>query len=542
MTKFNRPATRAKIDSPVTTTSETTTYEGGRAWTRDPRSELVLLATVNMVGEQTFYEAAGDRDSRFATLCGDAAVRDGQWFCAFVTWLRGEANMRSASLVAAAEGVKARLDHTKTMSLSPGPDAYTPEPLGWNRKIVDAVLQRPDEPGEFLAYWTEHYGRNLPMPVKRGVADATARLYNERSLLKYDTASHGWRFGDVIELTHPTPGASAPANQGDVFAYALHRRHGYAGQVPDRLMKVRANVALRKAAVDHPEAMLDTGALRDAGMTWEDTLSLVGSKIPKKDLWEALAPTMGYMALLRNLRNFDEAEISDDVIDIVAGRLADSAQVYRSHQFPYRFLSAYRAAPSLAWGRALEKALLASVWNVPALPGRWLVAVDTSASMTGTVSERSTVRHVDVGAMIGTVLAARATGGADLIGYANGSFVHRLKKGGSLLPQIEAFTNRVGEVGHGTETAAALHANYSGHAGVVVVTDGQAFRNSWRGSVSEAVPASVPLFGVDTTGYSKTSINTSVPNRFEVGGFSDKLFTMMGLLASGRSASWPWEA
>ena len=60
--------------------------------------------------------------------------------------------------------------------------------------------------------------------------------------------------------------------------------------------------------------------LRLAGMTWEDALSLAGNRVPKKDLWEALIPTMGYMALLRNLRNFSEAGI-----DMVAAALVSES-------------------------------------------------------------------------------------------------------------------------------------------------------------------------------------------------------------------------
>ena len=35
---------------------------------RDPESELFLLAATNMVGEDTFYERAADRDARFVAL------------------------------------------------------------------------------------------------------------------------------------------------------------------------------------------------------------------------------------------------------------------------------------------------------------------------------------------------------------------------------------------------------------------------------------------------------------------------------------------
>jgi hypothetical protein len=36
-------------------------------------------------------------------------------------------------------------------------------------------------PGEALAYRTATHGRAVPKPVKSGIADAAARLYNERS-------------------------------------------------------------------------------------------------------------------------------------------------------------------------------------------------------------------------------------------------------------------------------------------------------------------------------------------------------------------------
>ena len=115
--------------------------------------------------------------------------------------------MRSASLVGALEAAQAMV-----AAGMPG-----------SRPIVASVLQRADEPGEALAYWTGRYGRAIPKPVKRGVADAVGRLYTEYNLLKYDTASKGFRFADVLDLTHPDPVAPW---QGDLFKHALDRRHG----------------------------------------------------------------------------------------------------------------------------------------------------------------------------------------------------------------------------------------------------------------------------------------------------------------------------
>jgi hypothetical protein len=350
-----------------------------------------------------------------------------------------------------------------------------------------------------------------------------------------------------LELCHPGPSGSA---QGDLFKYAIDRRHGRADEIPESLVMIRANRMFRDTMREHSSVLLDSRALKDAGMTWEDALSLSGpviasplNKVTKAVVWEAMIPSMGYMALLRNLRNFDEAEISDAAVDDVVARLTDPGEVWRSRQFPYRFLSAHASVASSNWSRALDKALTLATANIPALPGRTLVMVDTSASMRGTVSAKSSVQHVDVASLFGVTLAARGCD-VDLIGFANGWFRHTLPKGTlSVLGQSAKFIHRVGEVGHGTNTAEALSEAYDGHSRVVIIHDGQygSFRYGWQ-NLSTVVPPEVPMFSVDTSGYAASPLDTSMPNRYEIGGFSDRLFTMVDFLSRGRSAPWPWEA
>ncbi|WP_437075409.1 TROVE domain-containing protein [Streptomyces sp. enrichment culture] len=566
MSRFNSRRSRALAPSaPLTTTgARTTTYEGGAAYVRDAKSELFLLAVVNMVGQRTFYEAAGDRDARYRDLVRRLAVEDPVWTAGLLGWLRGSAQMRTASLVGAAEFVRARLDAGLT---------------GHSRQVVDSVLQRPDEPGELLGYWTRSHGRALPKPVKRGVADAVRRLYHARSLLKYDTASKDFRFGDVLNLVHASPDPAKPW-QGELFRYALDRRHHPETAEPpaaDATLTAHRELAALPAGERRALLLSPQGPQRlaRAGMTWE---ALAGWLQGPMDAaaWEAIIPSMGLMALTRNLRNFDEAGVSDAVAEQVAARLADPQEVRRSRQFPYRFLSAYRMVPSGRWTHALERALAASTANVPALPGRTLVLVDTSGSMLGQVSAKSMIRHVDVGALFGVALAARGCE-VDLWGFADRAFRHPLERGGPVLPQTEAFCARVGEVGYGTETVAALREAYDGHDRVVIVSDMQAFAYPGHGavhrrvtaappalvwgprgwqrkagtpaqpvvqaeplSVSDAIPADVPLFGIDTTGYAPASLDTGAPHRYEIGGFSDQLFTMVDLLSRGLDAGWPW--
>nr|WP_182909023.1 TROVE domain-containing protein [Microbispora sp. H13382] len=527
MAKFNTGTARPAAVSPVTTEAvpRGRTHEGATGYLRDPRSELFVLAVSNMAGEDTFYESAGDRDGRFRALVHRVAVEDGDWMARFLPWLRGGANMRSASLVAALESVHARL----AAGLH-----------GGNRELVASVLQRADEPGEALAYWTSRYGRAVPKPVKRGIADAVRRLYTERSLVKYDSGARGFRFGDVVELVHPTPADDRRAWQGDLFAHALDRRHNRDKPIPASLRTLRERAALLALPAEERRTALSTPErLAAAGMTWEALAGWLQGPMDAQ-AWSAVIPSMGYMALLRNLRNFDEAGVGDDVAERVIARLTDPEEVARSRQLPFRFFSAYRNAPSLRWAHALETALTLATRNVPPFRGRTLVLVDTSSSMaSGAVSARSTVAPVDTAALFGVTLAARGDR-VDLVGFANGVFRHEIRPGASVLREVERFRARIGEVGHGTLIADALTRSWHGHDRVVILSDMQTMAGSHGGGVTTAVPASVPVYGFNLGGYRAAAMRTGSANRHEFGGFSDACFRMIPLLEAGTSADWPF--
>lgn len=534
MTRFNTPGVRAVGRGPVQTTGErTTTFEGGGAWARTPQGDLFLLAMTNMVGQDTFYEKAEVRDDRFRTLVRTVAETDPAWLTGFIPWLRTEAHMRTAAVVAAAETAHSLIERGV-----PGA-----------RKVIASALQRPDEPGEFLGYWMQAYGRKLPMAVKRGVGDAVIRLYNERSLLKYDTASHGLRFGDVIELTHPGDAKGSAQHlqgawQGDLFRHAIDRRHNRENGIPASLAMLVRNSALRLDAKDHPEFLLDPDRLRQAGMTWEDALSLGGQHgLDKRRLWEAMIPSMNYMALLRNLRNFDQAGISELLVQYVVTKLTDPDEVERSRQFPSRFVSALKAVQSFRWHQTLETAVNLACRNVPVLPGRTLVLVDVSGSMRATVSDKSGLSRMEVGSLFGAMLASRA-GNATLVAFGTQHESFGTPPAGSSVLRLAQDVQGAGaRLGWGTNTEPALRATFDGHDQVFVFTDEQSFGgHAWSYSdITNAVPSSTPLFAFNLAGYAPSSLDLSKPNRYALGGFSDKTFTLIRTLLSGRDAKWPWE-
>ncbi|MTD14060.1 TROVE domain-containing protein [Nakamurella sp. YIM 132087] len=521
MSIFNRRAAaqRPVPGSPITAerTPSGVTHEGAPGFARDRRGELFLVAVAGMVGQDSFYERAADRDDRFVTLVRASAVEDPEWTTGFLRWVRTGAGLRTASLVGAAEFVHARLAAGIT---------------GGNRDLVASVLRRADEPGEFLGYWTGTFGRALPQPVKRGVADAVVRLYTERSLLKWDSAERAIRFGDVIELVHPRPSSAA---QGALFRRAIEVRHDRGNPVDDRLPMLARRAELGRVPVADRRAVLaDPDRLAAAGVSWEALAGWLQGPLDAA-AWQAVIPSMGYLALLRNLRNFDVAGVPDDVAAKVAARLADPDEVSRSTLLPLRYLAAYLSALELRWAPALEKALQCSLTRVPALPGRTLVLVDRSGSMFGQLAERSRMTWADAAALFGSALAVRAES-ADLVAFGTDSERVRFRRGESVLRVV----GRFGNLG-GTNTAEALRRHWAGHDRVVIVTDEQAMRGAGA-RPDRAVPAEIPIYTWNLLGYRFGHSPSSVGNRHTFGGLTDAGFDMIPLLEAGEQGRWPFAA
>src|SRR4051812_21251662 len=124
MAKF---ATRTKL---VETAGEKiATHEGGIGFVREPKAELYLTA-VSTTLEPTFYESPSDREQRLRELVHQVTNDDADWVLRFISWLRREANMRSVSVLVAAEFIKARLDAGEK---------------GMSRQAVSAACVRADE-------------------------------------------------------------------------------------------------------------------------------------------------------------------------------------------------------------------------------------------------------------------------------------------------------------------------------------------------------------------------------------------------------------
>jgi len=206
------------------------------------------------------------------------------------------------------------------------------------------IIQRADELSEFVAiYWKD--GRvPLSGQVKKGLAAAFPK-FDEYQLAKYDR-SGPIKLRDVLFLCHAKP---RDQSQADVWK------------------------RLVSGSVTTPD-------------TWEVALS---SGADKREAWERLLreQKLGALALLRNLRNMREAGVDESLV------LSALASMSTARVLPFRFLAAARYAPQ--WEEALERAMLKCVAEAEKLPGKTIVLVDVSGSMTAPLSRRSEMQRTD---------------------------------------------------------------------------------------------------------------------------------------------------
>lgn len=503
MAQFNTPVPARKPDA--------YTHEGGLGFSREPQDELFLLGASLIVGADTFYERADDRLSRFTDLVHKVTASDPAWMQSYVRWLRHDAYIRSASVVAACEYVAAG-----------GPNG---------RQVIAAACGRPDEPGEVLSYWLSRHGRRIPKPVKRGLADAVNRHYTERNMLRYD-GDKPVRWGDVIELVHPDPTDDI---RSALYRHAIDRRHNRVTEGPPAILATLAE--------DHRLLRLPEGERRAAlprviaaGWSWERLAGWLPGGMDA-EAWEAVIPNMGVMALLRNLRNFDGANIGPTAARQVSEKIASPEDVRAAKVLPLRFLTAWRNTTSMRWGAALEDGLNASVRNVPSLPGRTLILVDVSGSMIDHVTAGGRGRPDGVSpqrwevAGSFAVALARQAEDADVVLFSSQPVATmEVGRSESILRLVEAIKPYVGG---GTNTLGSLNAVYNGHDRAVILTDEQTMAGA------QSTPCSTVTFNL--AGYSTGHLANEGRN-LTIGGLSDSCFGLLGWLEDRRRSRWPWDA
>jgi 60 kDa SS-A/Ro ribonucleoprotein len=265
----------------------------------------------------------------------------------------------TAALVKPAELAALAIEARKVFNLRHVPllllDALSKAGPALMADTTSRVLSRADEMGELLTVYWRNGRKSVPRQMRKGLQMAFAK-FDEYQLAKYDRDG-AVKLRDVLRIARPKPVNDTQS--------ALWKR------VKDRTLET-------------PD-------------TWEVSLS---GGADKKATFERLLrdENLGYLALLRNLRNMATAGVDTDLVrTAIIARKGGAQRV-----FPFRYVAAARAAPQFE--PHLDQALCEAISELPVYLGKTVILIDVSGSMDTKLSAKSDMKRIDAAAALGAII------------------------------------------------------------------------------------------------------------------------------------------
>lgn len=475
-------------------------HMGSKAYKQTPKEELAFAALTTFV-ESSYYENKDERLTRIVSLVEKVAKTNPEFVAKLAYYARTQFNMRSIFPVLIGELSK----HTSGNGIV--------------RRAIAKGTTRVDDLTELASYIGP---KEMKTCVKRGIADALNK-YGEYEMAKYKSSGKSVSLVDLLNLVHPK--ANNP----------------------------KTEVAFKK---------LIKGELKNTD-TWEAQMS--AGKSTKDTFTDLLNDNkLGYMALLRNLRNI--AQTGDmALIQKSADTISNPHKVKHSKQLPFRFLSAYNALDEIdskssmvfekdtagitLLKKALDTALEISVQNIPLLSGRTMILSDNSGSMSGdgsgasVTSALSKTKTADIANLFATLYWSRADN--TLVGlFGDRLITPKLDRTKGIINNFKTIQKEADKCGQSTEEGAfiafeELIKNKTIVDRIVVFSDCQLGRtcnfydtkrrraDSFNALVTKyrEINPSVRIYTVDLKGYGNTI--TTDEGMLKLTGWSEKIFDIM---------------
>jgi predicted nucleic acid-binding protein len=502
---INKKSVAMRFNNTTKGKNKVMNHEGEQAYRLSPEWQLYTAAVTSSLSDK-FYEGA---EVRVETLRKLIAQCDPVFVAQLAVYARQKMNMRSIPLVLAVELAKV---HRGDSIVS---------------QMVSGIVKRADEITELLAYYqianqrkdTKKLNR-LSKQIQSGLQDVFNR-FDEYQFAKYNRDAEV-KLRDALFLVHPKA-------------------------------KDESQQALFNKIVNNT---LETP------YTWETELSSLGQTKFASDKerekafcmkWEELIDSrkMGYMALMRNLRNILEANVSKQHIRKVCEALSNAESVRRSKQMPFRFLAAYREiseVKSAYAGRildALEQAVAISAENIAGFDEdtEVLIAADVSGSMQYAISPRSKILFYDIGLMLAMLLKSRCKNAVTGMFGDEWKVINVPTQG--ILSNVGAFYCRAGEVGYATNGYLVIEDLLKSKMQidkVMMFTDCQMWNNNNDRKIADLwndykkVSPNSKLYLFDLSGYGNTPLDITREDVYLIAGWSDKVFDIIAAVDRGGDA------
>lgn len=373
---------------------DTTNLQGHKAYSLSEEEQLLSILNTSKLQPQ-FYRNEEETVKRLMALIYAIAKEDPYFVAQCIVWSRccGE-GLRSVNQLAASilAPYISGLDWAKRFYGRFNKEtARTDKPSG-------GVIWRLDDMLAIKDYTYAMTGKPLTNAMKKGFADVLEKA-DAYALAKYKKTVI-----DISNLTHPDVSKSRAEVEIDGTVY----------KVLDAIMKGLAVQAETWEAANSEAGQIVAEAVKSGKITEEQAKEVL--KEAKNENWEQLLDEgkLGILAAIRNLRNILQGG-RESVIDKVAELVSNGEKIREGKIMPYQLELAQSIVKELNLQgnrklvAALETGMIEAMPNLKELlPGRTLVMVDCSGSMTDRITgpyAGCRARCIDKAAILAAMLA-----------------------------------------------------------------------------------------------------------------------------------------
>lgn len=519
MSKFSKTTPK-----PVT---KTVNMAGGEAYKQSAELELVSILLTSFV-EDKFYEKATDGLTRLKAVLEHV---NPLFAAKAAVYARQEFGMRSITHVLAAELAKKLSGES------------------WAKNFYKAIVRRPDDMVETIAYYFGQKNKSLSKSMQRGFAEAFGK-FDSYQLAKYKMENKDVSLIDVVNLVHPVPtehNGFVEISKADYISLLEAKLKGLSKNAKKNAAKIASVNEILAPVKKQKQTTVKLPALEAlmAGMlknteTTEAKMSKAGQEASsesektqlKAEVWaqQLNSGKMPYFNLLRNLRNIIEQ--APEQVKKACELLVDERAIKSSLVLPFRFDTAVKEIEAMSGSKearqvivALNKAVDISCVNVPVFDGDTLVVLDVSGSMGG--------RPAQIGGLFSAILVR--SNNADFMTFDNYARYQNLNPADSVL----TIAKSIKFTGGGTDFHSIFRAINKKYDRIIILSDMQ----GWVGyhtpaadykSYKERYKCSPSVYSFDLNGHGTMQFPES--QVCAIAGFSEKIFDVMKVLEQDKNA------
>jgi 60 kDa SS-A/Ro ribonucleoprotein len=345
---------------------------GGVSYERDIRNEIaIIILNAVLSGKDDYYESHADRSERIENLFAEAfSGKYAEFAAKAIVYSRTKANLRTLPAFLSVIMVENKVPNSEYV-----------------RRAIFKAIQRPDDMKEMVALWNSRHtidvgkSQMVPNAMRRAMRDVLESGRFDAFQLRRYMGNSGITLKDIIRLTHPNP---SKLSDRDLFKKALN------DELP---------------AIGTMETLLSGGAGAKESM-----VSLLGAK------------KLGYMAAIKNIRNFMSDNPSNEELDMWVNLVTNRKALEKSRMLPFRFFQAYQEIAMLSMDELVKRKVLNALdtafkysaigADIAKVGERVALILDESGSMAGS-NFNMNMSHI--GALMSTAMIAKL--GADNVVY-----------------------------------------------------------------------------------------------------------------------------